>query len=658
MNLASLVFLLAGSVSATSLPPLADPSTQSTASAGLADSPAIIVTAPIDRSRLDTLQGVSILEGEQLQRRLEPTLGETLAREPGVSSTFFGPGASRPLIRGQGGERIRVLNDGIGNFDVSTTSVDHVVAADPLSAERIEIVRGPAALLYGDAASGGVVNVIEGRIPRSPVSGVEGEALGFYGSNADALNATAEIDWSPSTRVALHADVFAREQSDYRSGSGALVPNSALQSSGAAAGGSWFSESGFVGGNVSSFGSRYEIPGDVVFIDAEQVRGDLAAEYKLKLLGLSSVRVRAGYADYDHREIDNAGVVATTFANREFEGRIDFRHRPIGRLTGAFGVQLRDRRFEAVGLEAFVPPSSFRQLGVFVFERAEWSKIAIEGGLRYSRSDLNTEGSADAAQFVPASRLRFETVSGSLGAGYQFAGGGLVGASVYRTERAPALEELFANGPHAATGTYEIGDPALSPELARGLELTARYVKGSLSVEANIFAATYQGYIVERETGAVRSGLPVLRFEASDARFWGGELAVQLPFGRLVPGSVQLDLLADLVRARDRRRDEPLPRIPPARLIAGLDYALTGQFSVRAELIHAKAQSRVSALEAPTGGYTLLNLSASVTVARRAELQLRAANLTDAFARAHTSFLRDRAPLPGRDVRLLFRTKF
>ncbi len=537
--------------------------------------------------------------------------------------------------------------------------MDHVVAADPLSAERIEIVRGPAALLYGDSASGGVVNVIEGRIPRTRVEGIEAEALGFYGSNADALNATAEVDWGPAQSFAVHADAFYREQGDYRDGLGMRIGNSSLASSGGAAGASWLGGSGFAGANVSVFDTRYEIPGDVVFIEAGQVRGDFAAEYRVDLLGLQSIRARAGYADYEHREIDDLGVVATTFANQEFEGRLDLRHRPIGPLTGAFGVQLRDRRFEAVGIEAFVPPSAFRQFGLFAFERAEFGPLAVEGGVRFSRTSLDTVGFADPGQFVPASQLRFSTVSGSLGAGYAFVDGGLFGVSIYRTARAPALEELFANGPHAATGTYELGDPTLAPEVARGAELTIRYARGdALTVEANVFFTDYRNYIIERETGERRLNLPVLRFEATDARFWGAEVVARATIGAIGGASIRADLLADFVRARDTVRDEPLPRIPPFRLIGGLDYVADDRFTARVEVVYADAQQRVSALELPTPGYTLVNLSATVQIVEGVEVQLRAANLADAFARAHTSFLRDRAPLPGRDLRLSVRTSF
>jgi iron complex outermembrane receptor protein len=619
----------------------------------------VIVTAAVDRFRFQTLQGVGVLDGEELRLRLEATLGETLAREPGISSTFFGPGASRPIIRGQGGERIRVLNDGIGNFDVSTTSADHVVAADPLSAERVEIVRGPAALLYGDSAAGGVVNVVEGRIPRRRQEGWASELLGYVGSNADARNGSAETDVGLGESWVAHADAFWREQGAYAAGGGRSVVNSALETSGAALGLSWINDRGFAGAAVNAFESRYGIPGDVAAIEAEQTRVDFAGEQRVDSAGIRSVRVRAGWADYEHLEVDDQGVVATTFANEEYEARVDVRHLPIGPLTGAVGLQTRGRKFAAVGFEAFVPPSEFRQWGAFLFERAERGRFAIEGGLRYTSSELETEGFSDPSQFVPRVTRTFDTIGASIGASFEPTENAIVGLSLFRTARAPALEELYANGPHAATGSYEIGDPTLDEETAVGVELTARRAwSDRLVLELNLFLTEYEGFIVERETGETRLGFPVFRFGATDARFSGGEIVVEAALASGTWGELRGDILLDAVRAQDTGLGEDLPRIPPARLITGLDWAGSGRFRGRAELIFAADQDRTGPLERSTPGYVFFNVSATIDLSPTVELQLRGANLTDEFARTHTSFLRDAAPLPGRDLRVLLRARF
>jgi len=622
----------------------------------------VFVTAGADpRSQLEVAQPTSVLSGEELDLRRQATLGETLAEEPGISSTYFGPGASRPVIRGLGGDRVRILSDGVGSADASNTSPDHAVSVDPLSAERIEVLRGPATLLYGSSAVGGVVNVLDGRIPdHVPSQPVTGQVEVSGGTVADERSGAASLNGGGG-RIAWHADFLMRETDDYEiPGSAEVIANSALESEAGAFGVSWVGDRSYVGVSVSGFDTLYGVPGghheeegeESIRIDLEQRRADLRGEYRGFGGFFRGVKYRFGAADYEHVELEGAEV-GTRFTNDSWEGRLELVQSPRGRLSGSIGAQVASTDFAAIGEEAFVPPSVTDSWAVFAFEElALRDGLRFQFGGRFERQDVEPEGDA-------AGRSE-DGVSGSLGLVWDPSEDYSVGASVARSERLATATELFADGPHIATRAFEIGNPALDSETSLGVDLSLRKRAGRLTGVVNLFANRFDGYIFESFTGEEEDGLQVIRFEQADAEFYGAELAA---VGRLVQvGEAHLDLRfgADLVRAELTGSGGPLPRIPPLSAHLGLDFH-HGPFRASVEGIRAEEQDRVAANETATGGYTLVNaaLSYRLLLGRTVtDVILRGRNLADEEARNHVSFLKDVAPLPGRDVSLGLRVAF
>lgn len=672
----------------------------------------IIVTAsPIGRTVDETIMGASVLTQEELRRRLENTIGETLRREPGVSSTFFGPGASRPVIRGLAGDRVRVLSSGIGSIDASATSPDHAVAIEPAMAERIEIVRGTSMLLYGSSASGGVVNVFDGRIPDSvPEGGVEG-ALRIGGSTVDSGVEAAggfnlDLGRLGSGNLVFHGDGAYRRAKDYKipgyAESAALraledddhdhdhdddddhdhdheafgkVENSALTTKSGGAGLSWVFDNGFIGVSGSAMNTRYGVPGGHahqhydhddddhddedhdddhdhgdVTIELKQRRIDFNSEFEGDFLLFQKAKLRIGYADYEHAEIEPSGEVGTLFANEGWEGRLEFVDKTVamlgGDLNGAVGFQWVFRNFSALGEEAFTPPTKSSQYGVFMLKELSVGPWRFEAGGRYE----NTAHRVVETGF----ERRFDSVSVSAGVGVKPTDATFLGVTGFRTERAPSVEELFSNGPHLATGAFEVGDPALGKETALGVEATWRLITDLFSFRLNGFYTSYDDFIFERVTDEEEDGLPVFEYVAADARFRGFEAQIDAELFQLGRFDIHGDASIDYVRATTRGQAvNDLPRIPPLSSLVGLE-ARSEWLDLRGEVELAAKQTRTAEFELPTEGYTVVN--AFVTLrpfenARGLSLRFAAANLTNEEARLHTSFLKDVAPLPGRNFR-------
>ena len=643
----------------------------------------VVVTATPGASTLsEVAQPVSVLVGHELALRLEPTLGETLAQQPGVNSTYFGPGSSRPVIRGLGGDRIRVLQSGIGTADASSTSPDHAVSFDPLAAEQIEVVRGPATLLYGSNAVGGVVNILDDRVPDTvPDRALHGKVALDGGTAADERSGGVSLTGGKS-RFAWHADVLKRktgdvnipgfaesdalreeegEESEEHEQVEGVLENSAVDNTSGALGVSLVGSGGFLGIAASGLDSLYGVPGHPqhsgeeqapVRVDLRQRRGDLRGEWRDPFAGFSSVRLRFGLADYEHKELEG-DAVGTVFTNQSWEGRLELAHRRAGPFTGSIGVQAFDRDFSAAGAEAFVPPSETQSWALFAFEEAGSGPVRFQLGGRVERQEVQSRGDDPL-------RREFTGYSGSAGIVWQGATGWGVAFTAARSTKLPNAEELFSNGPHLATRAFEIGDPDLGKEKSLGFDLSLRKRTGRVTGEVDLFLNRFDGFIFEEAAGEERDGLPVFRFVQRDAEFRGAEAQARIELFHSEPHHFELDLMADYVRATLRDTGEPLPRIPPFRYGVGLHYE-GGPWNGRLELRGTGAQDRIAPFELPTEGYTLLNASAGwrAFFGRSAlELMLRATNLTDAEARNHVSFLKDLAPLPGRDLRLIARFAF
>ncbi|MDQ3471675.1 MAG: TonB-dependent receptor [Pseudomonadota bacterium] len=673
----------------------------------------IVVTRYLVRD-LDLLAGKSVLDEDALQREVRPQIGDTLAKLPGVSATSFSPGASRPVLRGFSGERIRVLTDGIGSIDVSNTSADHAVTIDPLTSERIEVLRGPAVLLFGGQAIGGAVNVIDRRIPRTvPKDGYHVDLIGALGSAANerSIGGAADVALGGSGLV-LHADGSFRKTGDLRVGGYVLspefraeqfeiaeeeleeghaeeaqealelanqrgkIPNSAVEQSTAGIGLALIRDNFNIGASFSVFDSRYGIPsrpgaahhheegaeeeeaedeeeghGDVpVSIDLRQKRFDLRGEYQLDAGFLDRVQLRVGAADYKHTEFEGEEV-GTVFDSRGAEGRLEFVQRVQDGWSGASGAQYSTRKFEAVGAEAFLPANKTRQLGLFTLQEFDVGNVEVEGALRFEHSDVES---------APLGIDRnFDVLSGAAGVSYEVAPQARVGVNLSRTARAPSAEELFSNGPHIATQAFEIGDPNLGVESSWGGEAFARLERPTHELGLTVFVNRFDDFIYEAATGEEQDELPVLRYFQRDATYYGFEAVGSATLFRAGGFRIVGDAVADYVRATVKGAG-PVPRIPPLRLLGGLE-AQSDRLDGRLEVEWVADQDRTAAFETPTDGHTMVNASLAWRPwgkAKEMQFVLSASNIFDVDARRHASFTKDYVPLAGRDIRLSARFAF
>lgn len=651
----------------------------------------IVVTA--QRRRVDVLSGVSVLSGDALVDELRPTLGETLARQPGVSSTSFGPAASRPILRGLTGDRIRVLTEGIGTFDASTSSVDHAVAINPLNAERIEILRGPASLLFGSSAIGGVVNVIDDRIPRRlPGEAVHAEALGLYGSAASERSGAARVDLPLGGGLVAHVDgsylktgdldtggfILSREARAAAVASGddelaelaslrGKLPNSAQRTWEAAGGLALIRDNGGFGVSLARYDSLYAIPlryaltpgaeAEAVRLDVRQWRGDLRGQVDVASGFAERLLIRGGYADYRHDELEESGEIGTSFFNDGGELRAELTQRRRGAWGGTIGAQYFFRNFRAVGEEKFVPATRTRQASLFTLQTLDFNPFVVEAGLRAER--VHADADADADLGTGRSRRRFTAVSGSLGGGFKLSDGLRVGLNLTRVERAPSGEELFSNGPHAGTQSFEIGDPGFTKERSTGAEFTLRGSGDGYSFDTSAYYNRYSNFIFQRRTGEVEDDLPVFRYDQGKANQYGVEVEGRARLASIGAAALWLTGLMDYARIGIRDFG-PAPLVPPLRVIAGAEYvgkALTGGLEVE----RAFRQRRNAAEETETPGFTLVNASLAYRpfgADGALTLNVSANNLFDVEARRHSSLLKDFAPLAGRDIRVAAQVRF
>ncbi len=649
----------------------------------------IIVTAsPVGRSVGETIGGVTVVSDDELQRDLSGSIGETLRNQPGISSTFFGPGASRPVIRGLGGDRVSILDSGIGSNDASATSADHAVAIEPATAERIEIVRGAATLLYGSSAAGGVVNVFSGRIPSAlPEDGADGAIRVGLSSVDDGVEAAGGFDVTLAKTgdggLVFHGEGGYRNNDDYEipgfahssrrraidaMGQGAddtrdVLPSSSARSQTGSVGVSYVFGNGFAGVSGTAIDSLYFIPGSPEAlddgtgpsIDLKQRRLDFDSAIEADLGFFKKAKLRVGYADYTHTEFEPDGAPGTVFANVGVEGRLELVDKTVnvgpGVLNGAVGFQFRVRDFSAIGDEAFLPPNETSQYGVFAVKDYETGPFRIELGGRYERTNHRA---ADIGV-----DLGFNAVSVSAGASVRPADWIFLGATALRTERAPSPEELFSNGLHLATSSFEVGDPTLGIETARGVEATARFGDERFSLTVNGFYTSYKDFIFENATGAdadVDGELfPIFEYIATDATFKGFEAEIDAELYRFGAVHFHTHLAADYVRANsDASATGDLPRIPPFSGLFALE-ARSAFADLRAEIDYAASQNRTGADELATDSYTQYN--AYLTLRPLGEdsplaLRLSALNLSNEDARLHTSFLKDVTPLPGRNIKV------
>jgi iron complex outermembrane receptor protein len=659
----------------------------------------VIVTAtPLSRNVIEMSQSATVLSGAALDREVANNLGDTLARIPGLSNASFGQNVGRPVIRGFDGARVGVLNNNMGAADASAVSQDHAVAVEPFLADQIEVLRGPATLLYGSGAIGGVVNMVTRTIPEEvPEGGYSGRAMMQGDSAADQRMAAGRLDMGQG-HWAFHASGFIRRTDDYEIPGEAelyhdeeeegeheeghedeerhgILENSFLDNDGGSLGFGYIGEKWRMGLSYTNYSSEYGIPGahghhheeeghegeeheeeshdeeeTLVSIDLESDRweGELVGTEPFG--GFEQFKLRVVSTDYTHTEFEG-DEVGTVFSGDTLDSRVELRHKPWGAWSGAFGGQYTDRDFDAIGEEAFVPPSSTRTAALFWVESAEFGKLQIDTGLRYD--DISTTEAA-------GRKRDFSPFTASLGAVWHLTDSAHLTFNAAHAERAPTDQELFANGPHIATQTFEVGNDQLDTEANLHLEAGFRLHQGNLTGSLTFYTDDFDDYIYQADTGDEDDGLPVRLWSQQDADFQGAELELRYDLGRHASGHWQVSGFFDTVKA-ELSDGSNVPRIPPQRFGLGLDWDLKG-FAANVSWIQASSHTRIAGFETPTPGYDLLNLDVSYLLPTAShsewELFFKGHNLLDEDIRNSTSFLKDQAPQIGRNVTLGLRAYF
>ncbi len=612
--------------------------------------PSINVYGTPKSSALDSVPTVSELSGQKLQRKKQSTIGETLAHETGVSSTFFGPNASRPVIRGQEGDRVRVLQNGTGVLDASAASQDHAVALDPLAIERVEIVRGAAALLYGSSAVGGVVNISTNRIPEKLPEKFNGKAEARGSSTDLGRGGGVALNSAVGSHVAVHADGSARAAEDYHSHGNERVYNSFNRAGSEAAGVSYVGERGFIGTSFSNYESSYGTVAErFVHINMMQQRLDLEGEVR-DWGGLKSLRGKVSSSAYKHDEMEEEGL-GTTFKNQGNEGRLEFRHPTMFGFTGLFGLQANVFDFSAKGDESFLPGTHNENQAIFVFEEREQGSFRPSFGVRIE--DVSVK-SKDDPNFGAGEEKSFSTYSGALGFLQQLTDHYALVLNGSLTERAPNYEELFAGGPHVATGIFEVGDKNLKTEKSQALELSLRH-KGALGQgSVGVFLQDYRDYIALAPTGTPPgpSGLPNYAYFSTDARFYGAELDYKHNISHLIrSGVLEFEVKFDWLKGVNRSTGDNLPRVTPMRETIAL-IRKTDKYQTDIEIQRVERQRDTAPNETSTGDYLLINLGYEQPVTwERTTMSLfaRVNNVFDVEARNHISVIKNAALFPGRN---------
>lgn len=665
--------------------------------------PDIVVITGIGPARTsdELIASTTVLVADDVTDRLAGGLGDTLNGLPGISSTAFGPGASRPVIRGLGAERVQVLTNGIGVIDASAASPDHAVTGDPLGAERIEILRGPATLAYGGGAAGGVVNVIdgliveelpddafgaagyagyttvdEGKTAAARVTGVSGPLVGVLSWTGRESSDLEIPGFAESARLRAIEEEEGEEHEKYEVGT---LENSGVESQSFSGGLSLVGDDGFIGVAIRRQENKYGIVGghehheeeeeaapvssgsaplaigiaavgeepEQPFIDMEQTRYDLRGGWNFRDGPFERVTGSLSVVDYQHIEFEGPGEPGTTFTNEGYEARIEAQHGEFMGFEGSIGWQASSRDFRAVGDEAFITPTVTDQAGVFIFETYETGEWGVEGGLRFDRVRVDNA--------IFGSR-EFDTLNASFGVHGHVTENLFLGATINSTERAPTDVELFADGPHLATRQYEVGDATLDTERGLSLEASARWESGPLEIGASLYSFAFNDFIYLTPTGVEQDELPVFLATQADADFTGAELTATYALGDSFGATWALDGAIDVVRGKVDRGGN-LPRIPPASAMLGLE-ADTGFVKARLEARWADEQDRVADFEIPTDGFTVLDLSTTWRVSPGVDLIVAGTNLTDEEVRYHASPLKDLAPMGGRSFRLGVRAEF
>ncbi len=666
---------------------------------------------------LDMAQPASVLSGEALQRRQAPTIGETLKFVPGVHSNYYGPVAAAPVIRGLDGPRVKVLSNGLDSADVSRVGPDHAISADAITTEQIEVLRGPATLLYGSGAIGGIVNLVDNRIPRqmrSPQTVLDSQ----YNSVSDEKTLAVAHDGS-SDEFAWHFDGYDRKTGNFdtptftndEGETQSQIANSQLDNQSVNLGGSWVMQDGLIGVSYGRINSQYGIPGhhhhaeeapetaaehsdDGVYADLDQHRYGLAAEWYTPIAGIETISLHSAYTDYQHAEVEG-GIAGTEFKNDSLETRLSIEHSETYGWHGLVGVHHQQNDFVATGEEAFTPATDTDSNALFILEEKSFADLQWQLGARLERVSHTPAAAAVVVADADADHEvlvlnEYAVTAGSLSSGlvWQFVPGYQWSLQLSHSARAPGASELFANGLHIATQGYELGlgyelsadgdihfhPEAVQKEVANNIDLGFAKTKGELTFSYNFFLNEVDDFIYQANTGLTTAQLHaheahegepadehahddfiVYQYRQADARLYGAEFALTW---RFAPAQ-QLEFFADSVRA-ELKSGGDLPRTPPMK--AGVSYQYQGEnWSGQFGLTHYAKQDKIAVDETVTAGYTLVDANVSYDFDLSAldlTAYLKASNLTDKLGFVHSSFVKEDVPLPGRALALGLTARF
>jgi iron complex outermembrane recepter protein len=629
------------------------------------------------RSQFDTFQPTSVLAGQELAKQMEMSLGATLESQPGVASRSFGPAPARPVIRGLDGDRVLILQDGQRLGDLSSQSGDHGVPINPAAAQKIEVVRGPATLLYGANAIGGLVNVITDEIPTRPQMGASGNFTFDLGSAASEAGGAGDVHVGNGT-VALHAGGGGRRSGEVSTPEGDVL-NSQSRGGFGNVGLSWTGAKGYFGGSYGYDDTKYGVP----VIEEGQVQLT-PRRHAFSLRGggqgldgaFDSYRATLAVRRYKHDELEG-DEVGTAFTNNTAEIEVMGSHRSLGRLKGSLGGWVLNRAFDATGAEALSPAVDQRGFATFLYEEMTWPHVTFQFGGRIDHTNYQPNGEPSRA---------FTSGSGSLGLLVRPAAADdrlTIALSAARAARNPALEELFYFGPHPGNFAFEVGNPDLRPEHALGFDLSLRWRTSRVTGEVTYFRNDISDYLFRapltqeefdarldefaarfpsRDIGETpespedEEGFPIVEYIAADSVLQGVEAHADVQ----VTPQIALELGLDYVRGSLEADDEPLPRIPPFRFRGGLRYQRNA-FQAGGELIAVAAQDRLFSTETRTDGYQLGRVYASYSFGRGVvahTLTARLDNVTNELYRNHLSLIKDLVPEMGRNFKLLYNVKF
>ncbi len=658
----------------------------------------IVYGTSIKQTTTSFAKPVTMLTGDSLRGTIGQTIGETLQNELGITSQSFGAGIGSPVIRGQAGPRVRVLQNSLGNNDVSSLSPDHANGVDPIIAERVEVLRGPSTLLYGAGAIGGIVNVIDNRIPEAlPDKPIGGAGEQRYDSATNETASALKLEGGTKD-VAYHVDGFYRDQNNTHIGGLAIdeaaarkhdpsfksllpgelintdgfIANSQARSRGGSVGMSYIGAAGLIGAAANSLEKVYGIAPDghgeaPITVDMKQTKYDIKSQLNKPFAFADKIKMKFGYTDYQHVEL-NGGVPGTTFLNESFESRLELEHTQIDKMKGIIGFQSVNSQFEGLGEEGqIVPKSDIDSYALFAVETFDLAPVKIDVGFRAEGNLISPESHASVS-YLP--------VSGSVSALWDITDQHQINLAFTHSQRAPQLQELFTDGFHHATRSFERGNAGLGKELSNNLDLSYHFNSSWMTAEISLFHNWVNDYIYQQRSSSLLFNaadnsfvtpdtncdecFPILDGNQADANFKGFETQTIFPLMQNKYGALDLTLFGDYTRGTFNRGGD-VPRMPPLRYGLQLSYE-KDEFSTNAKLTRGEAQTNPGTNETETDSYLLLNIGAQYRLAYsdNADILLfaKGKNLLNENIRNSTSYLRNFAPEPGRSAELGIRISY